>query len=147
MPITYLGGKRGHPLTVVASQIAHWMHLCPAIWLIHKQWKRFLPGVVTFVARFQCRPHYVSTTIIVSTSSYNHNKETAVHVNTPLRYISRRLCPNLDLIQAHLRNSTGFEGTITASNKICFSCYKSHLVTLQKGTRTSKTQKQARTMI
>lgn len=38
-----------------------------------------------------------------------------------------RHCPNPDLIQEHLQTHTGFEGTISATDKICETCYRSHL--------------------
>ena len=55
-----------------------------------------------------------------------------------LRHIKSRPCPNAEIIGEHLRDSTGFEGTLTSGDKVCYSCYKSHLVILQEGKTISK---------
>ena len=55
-----------------------------------------------------------------------------------LRHIKSRPCPNAENIGEHLRDSTGFEGTLTSGDKVCYSCYKSHLVILQEGKTISK---------
>ena len=50
-----------------------------------------------------------------------------------LKHVKPRQCPNAELIVEHLRDSAGFEGNLTSGDKVCYSCYKSHLVILQEG--------------
>lgn len=50
-----------------------------------------------------------------------------------LKHVNCRSCPNPEIIQAHLRSTAGFEGSISAGDKVCFTCYKSHLTILQQG--------------
>ena len=49
-----------------------------------------------------------------------------------LKYTSPRQCPQPTAIQEHLRANTGFEGQIQAHDKVCYTCYKSHLAILQE---------------
>ena len=45
-----------------------------------------------------------------------------------------RVCPQPTYIQEYLKEHTGFEGTIAESDKVCYTCYRSHLVILgQRG--------------
>lgn len=54
-----------------------------------------------------------------------------------LKHVHSRPCPNPKVIQTHLRNTAGFEGSIAAGDKVCFSCYKSHLAILQEDDKVS----------
>ena len=49
-----------------------------------------------------------------------------------------KLCPQPKIIQKHLEQHAGFEGTITNNDKVCYKCYKSHLRTIQEETPTSE---------
>ena len=42
-----------------------------------------------------------------------------------------RHCPNPDLVQKHLQVHTRFEGTISVTDKICETCYRSQLTLLK----------------
>ena len=55
-----------------------------------------------------------------------------------LKHTQSRLCPQPDVIEAHLRDTVGFEGHITSADKVCNSCYKSHLVVLQESQTISR---------
>jgi len=48
-----------------------------------------------------------------------------------LRGNNHRPCPKPDAIQQHLKETTGFEGEICCQDRVCMSCYKSHLVVLK----------------
>ena len=50
----------------------------------------------------------------------------------PLRYKSYRTCPNPSRIEEYLKQHTGYEGNIQENDKVCYTCYKSHLVILEK---------------
>ena len=41
-------------------------------------------------------------------------------------------CPQPALIQHYLKENTGYEGSIKESDKVCYVCYRSHLVILQQ---------------
>ena len=53
-----------------------------------------------------------------------------------LRHKKSRVCPQPEQIGHHLSKTIGFEGHITEGQKVCFSCYKSHLVILQQNSCT-----------
>ena len=44
-----------------------------------------------------------------------------------LRHKKSRVCPQPEKIGYHLSKTIGFEGHITEGQKVCFSCYMSHL--------------------
>ena len=46
--------------------------------------------------------------------------------------------PNAKVIREHLQDGAGFEGTLEAGDKVCYSCYKSHLIILQQEKAVSK---------
>ena len=41
-------------------------------------------------------------------------------------------CPKQEVNEEYLRENTGIEGHLNAKNKVCFTCYKFHLITLQQ---------------
>ena len=45
-----------------------------------------------------------------------------------LKHVPTRPCPNAELIGEHLRESAGFEGNLNTGDRVCFCCYKSHLI-------------------
>ena len=49
-----------------------------------------------------------------------------------LRQGNDRPCPQPLIIQAYLSEHTDFTGDIVSSDRVCFSCYKSHLVLLKE---------------
>ena len=44
-----------------------------------------------------------------------------------LRGNNHHPCPKLDVIRKHLKENTGFEGEIHSQDRVCMTCYKSHL--------------------
>ena len=48
-----------------------------------------------------------------------------------------KVCPNPSLIQKHLEEYAGFEGRISEKDKVCYTCYRSHLVIIQQQKTTS----------
>jgi hypothetical protein len=80
-----------------------------------------------------------TTTLVPPTALCKHHYHAVYHsieptqrhcvtCGTPLRRQSNtKVCPQPQLIQKHLQDNTGFEGTIRAQEKVCFTCYKSHL--------------------
>lgn len=42
-------------------------------------------------------------------------------------------CPNAQLVKEHLQESAGFNGNLSDSDKVCFTCYKFHLLIVQQG--------------
>ena len=64
---------------------------------------------------------------------YNRLHPTPTNCSTcdsTLKNSTPRHCPDPLVIQSHLIETTGFEGTINSNDKVCNSCYKSHLVIL-----------------
>ena len=48
-----------------------------------------------------------------------------------------KLCPNPEKIQKHLEEHAGFEGKIGSEDKVCHTCYRSHLFIIQEDKNTS----------
>ena len=57
---------------------------------------------------------------------------------TSLRHCNSRPCPQPEVIQQHLRENTGFDGYVKAQNKVCYTCYKCHLLILQQNKMISR---------
>ena len=55
-----------------------------------------------------------------------------------LRHTITRPCPNAAIIQERLTKTTGFNGTLLSEDRVCFACYKSHLVILQEEKKISR---------
>ena len=64
---------------------------------------------------------------------FSLSKVIVLYVRISLKHVKSRLCPNAKLIGEHLQESAGFEDTLISGDKVCYSCYKSHLVILQEG--------------
>ena len=54
------------------------------------------------------------------------------------RQTNPKACPQPALIERHLKETVGFEGAIRESDKVCYTCYRSHLVILQQGNDISR---------
>ena len=48
--------------------------------------------------------------------------------NISLRHCNSRPCSQPEVTQHHLRENTGFEGHVKARDKVCYTCYKGHLL-------------------
>ena len=48
-----------------------------------------------------------------------------------------KICPQPAIIEQHLKENVGFEGKIKEGDKICYTCYRSHLIILQTRKETS----------
>ena len=55
-----------------------------------------------------------------------------VTCGTSLKNSNPKTCPSPKLVEDHLKTSTGFEGNIRDNDRVCYSCYRSHLVIIQK---------------
>ena len=55
-----------------------------------------------------------------------------------LRGNNHHPCPKPDVIRKHLKESTGFEGEIHSQDRVCMTCYKSHLVVLKENKSISR---------
>ena len=42
-----------------------------------------------------------------------------------------RACPQPSVIQKHLKENTDFLGHISYEDRVCYACYRSHLVTIK----------------
>ena len=49
-----------------------------------------------------------------------------------LKQTNHRPCPKPEIIQQHLQEMTGFEGEIQSQDRVCLTCYKSHLEILKE---------------
>lgn len=71
---------------------------------------------------------------------YNQLHPTQFHCTTcglSLKHSKTKLCPDPVRIGMYLTEKDGFEGTIEANDKICYSCYKYHLFILKQHEKTS----------
>lgn len=74
-----------------------------------------------------CKSHYH----LVYNALQSRQKRCAT-CGSHLKQSNHRPCPKPDIIQLHLQEMTGFEGEINSHDRICLTCYKSHLVILKK---------------
>ena len=74
-----------------------------------------------------CSEHY--GTLYKQLNPTNRNCRTCSKVITDTS--KTRKCPNLSLIQHFLSDNQDFVGTIDEEDRICYTCYKSHLVTIK----------------
>lgn len=74
-----------------------------------------------------CRHHYHRVYNLLQPT---HTNCSACGIS--LKHTQSRPCPQPDIIEDHLRNTISFEGHIKEGDKVCYSCYKSHLVILQE---------------
>ena len=73
-----------------------------------------------------CKGHYHAV--------YNVIYPTQSHCATcgvSLSHTNPKLCPDPTTIQQHLAEKDGFQGTLTATSKVCYSCYRAHLFVLK----------------
>ena len=65
-------------------------------------------------------------------------QEHCVTCGTSLRkQTNSKTCPQPAIIEQHLREKAGFEGKIKEGDKVCYTCYRSHLIVLQRRNETS----------
>ena len=72
---------------------------------------------------------------------YNLLQPTQIHCITcgmSLKHSNTRLCPQPKFIENHLKENMGFVGTNGGNDKVCYICYRSHLVILQQQSSVSK---------
>ena len=66
---------------------------------------------------------------------YNTIKPTTTHCITceaSLKTEPLKFCPNPTKIENYLRKNTGFEGQIREGDRVCYTCYRSHLMILNE---------------
>ena len=73
-----------------------------------------------------CKYHYYAV-YNIQQPRYKH----CVTCGTRLGKENHRPCPQPQTIQLHLQEQTGFEGEILGSDRVCMTCYRSHLVILK----------------
>ena len=79
-----------------------------------------------------CKRHYH-----VVYDTLQSRQKRCVTCGTRLKQSNHRPCPKPDIIQLHLQEMTGFEGEIHSQDRVCLTCYKSHLVILKDNKPTS----------
>ena len=80
-----------------------------------------------------CKHHYHMV--------YNLVEPTQTHCKTCgtwLRYANAKSCPKPAEIEQYLWENAGFQSTLNDKDKVCYVCYRSHLVILQHSTSISK---------
>ena len=81
-----------------------------------------------------CKRHYH----IVYNSIQPSRQTSCTTCGTTLKYTNYRTCSNPSKIEEYLRQHTDFEGHTHENDKVCFTCYKSHLIILQTSNCTSR---------
>ena len=67
---------------------------------------------------------------------YNLVQPTQTHCvtcGTSLKHSSPKVCPQPEVIEKHLRDNTDYDGHINNHDKVCYACYRAHLVILKRG--------------
>ena len=90
----------------------------------------FLKRIIFILREIQFRfqPCCVRVTITQSTSQSSHSKLTAPPMGCPLSMWDADHAQMQSVVGTHLRNSAGYEGNLSNGDKVCYSCYKSHLI-------------------
>ena len=74
-----------------------------------------------------CKHHYHTV--------YKIAKPTVAHCSLcglSLKHTATKYCPNPKAVEHHLRENSGFDGHISETDQICYTCYRAHLVILQQ---------------
>ena len=50
---------------------------------------------------------------------------------TSLKYSNAKICPQPSVIQMHLKENTGFDGSIKPNDKVCYTCFGLHTKSMQ----------------
>ena len=74
-----------------------------------------------------CKHHYHIVYNTVEPTQTN-----CVTCGMSLKHSTPKLCPNPELIEPHLKECVGFQGSIGKNDKVCSVCYRSHLLILQR---------------
>ena len=74
-----------------------------------------------------CKEHY----IMVYKSAFPTQTK-CITCGISLKHTNPKICPSPKLVEEHLRANTGFEGSIKENDRVCYSCYRSHLVIIHK---------------
>ena len=88
-----------------------------------------------------CKHHYHTIYNILQPSQTH-----CVTCGLPLKGHNPRSCPKPELIEQHLKENTGFQGCINPGDKVCYTCYKSHTITLQQS-KTISTDRDLKALI
>lgn len=72
-----------------------------------------------------CKSHYHKVYNIISPSQLN-----CATCGVSLKYSKPRLCAQPQVISKHLKETTGFDGTISHTDSVCYACYKTHWLIL-----------------
>ena len=74
-----------------------------------------------------CKHHYHQV--------YNYIQPTQTHsvtCGTSLKHSNSRVCSKPALIEQYLKENTEFDCQISDQDRVCYACYRSHLITLQQ---------------
>ena len=83
--------------------------------------------------KFQCQPHFANIITTVCTSTYIEPTQThCVTCGTSLKHSKSKVCPKPAVIEQFLKENTDFEYHIRDQDRVCYVCYRSHLITLQQ---------------
>ena len=83
-----------------------------------------------------CKHHYHSIYNLLQPTQTN-----CITCGVSLRWAasSSRCCPNPEVIEKHLQENTGFDGHIGPQDKVCNTCYRSHLTIINKSDSATST--------
>ena len=80
-------------------------------------------------ATYLCDGHYCRLHKEINPQNYQNKCATCglvIRAATSIRH-----CPNPEYIQKHLQGHAGFEGEISAVDRVCEACYRAHLTLLK----------------
>lgn len=129
MKILYLGGKKrvtkGHVSYLIVPNLLQLVDCSTLCNLLHIPSEEGVDG-----SKFSlCSEHYGA--LYRKLNPPNNHCKTCNHLLQPTK---ARKCPNPSLIQKFLSDNHNFVGTITDNDRVCNTCYKSHLVIIKHAT-------------
>ena len=78
-----------------------------------------------------CDGHYRTLDKLVNPANYQWKCAVCSTAIRGSNYHNFRTCTDPDLFQRHLKEHTDYEGTITASDKVCMECYRHSLLVVR----------------
>ena len=81
---------------------------------------------------------------------YNLVQPTQTHCvtcGTSLKHSSPKVCPQPKVVEKHLRENTDYDGHINDHDKVCYACYRAHLVILKRDDNITSTDSHLQELI
>ena len=80
-----------------------------------------------------CKHHYYTIYNLIQPQQTN-----CPTCGVNLKHVTSRPCPDAEVVKDHLQKNTTFNGDLSDGDRVCYSCYKFHLLILHESKTSSK---------